>query len=110
MRSVVSIAETVEHQELIDERSGFAVRQNATKHGTDEIPNLAKCFRRSNPQRCGMFGAPKDGTVGVVIELNEFRPPRNVHGISGTEKDADGNPQRLGPRRNGTETSRSPIL
>jgi len=59
-------------------------------------------------QGAGMFGA-KDRAVGVVVEDTELRAPEQDDLRLGREHHADGAPQALRPRVDGTERQAGPV-
>jgi hypothetical protein len=77
-----------QNEELIIRPRCFTVRENALKHGLDDVPDLRPDFMAALPERLRMLAA-QDLGVGVVVEHDELVTPVDHDRKARAEADAD---------------------
>ncbi len=106
----LDIAVAVERQQLVDEGTGLAGRKHPVEHRPDEVPDLGESVGGARTERARMLGRAENRPVGVIVELDELRPPGDVHGIAGVQQDAERRPQALRPALDRPERRRRPVV
>src|SRR5579883_614439 len=86
----------LKQQQLVLRPRGLASRQHALEHRPDDVPYLRPAFLAPLSQRFWMFLA-KNRFIGIIIELDQFRPPPDQHREMRRQTDTDGGAQTLRP-------------
>jgi hypothetical protein len=76
----------------------------------DDVPDFPPAFATSLPEGARVSLRTHSLTVGIIIELNEFRTPPNEHGMLGVEQQSYGRPKTLRPGFRRADRRRLPIM
>ena len=96
----------VEQNVLVPRRRAAVLDREQLR--SDRVPDLAPAVARCLAQSDGMFAA-HDRKVGVVVELDEVRPPPEHHREAAGQHDVEDRPQFQRPGFRGTERCARPI-
>ena len=76
----------------------------------DDVPYLLPAFRAALAERAGMALRPQRFTVGVVVELDEVRPPPDKHGMLCGKNDPQRGAKALRPGLGRPQNAGLPVV
>jgi hypothetical protein len=90
-------AVTRDRDQLILMPGGAAAAHHLFDLGTDDGPDFGPAFAPMLAECAGMPLRTHGLTVGVVVKLNQLRPPPDEHRVVGVEQNANRGSQALRP-------------
>ncbi len=107
---LLQLAVTRDWNELIFMPGRTAAAHHLLDLATDNVPDFRPAFPSALTERARMAFGTQRPAIGVVIKLDEMRPPPDEHRVVGIEQQPYGRPQTLRPDFRGAQRAGRPVV